>query len=118
MGKVVDDLLPDRESGTVATWLREHPGTEIVSRDRASAYAEAARRATPEAIQIADRWHLLRNLSEALRNALEPHRRVMTQAAKTIRDIEVTDSVTDPAVPIAHSQALSMTYATRHGCSL
>jgi transposase len=60
-GKVVD-LLPDREAGTLATWLREHPGTEIVSRDRASAYAKAARKAVPRAVQIADRWHLLRNL--------------------------------------------------------
>ncbi len=78
----VIDLLPDRESETVAAWLREHPGTQIVSRDRASTYAEAARRAAPEAIQMADRWHLLSNLSEAWRTALEPHRRVMTQAAK------------------------------------
>jgi hypothetical protein len=55
LGKVVD-LIPNRESGTVATWLREHPGTEIVSRDRATAYAEATRRAAPHAAQIADRW--------------------------------------------------------------
>jgi transposase len=79
-GKVID-LLPDRESETVVAWLREHPGTQIISRDRASAYAEAARRAAPKAVQIADRWHLLNNLSEALRTALEPHRRDMTQAA-------------------------------------
>jgi transposase len=52
-GRVVD-LLPDREGGTVATWLQEHPGTEIVSRERASAYAKATRRASPEAIQITD----------------------------------------------------------------
>jgi transposase len=79
----VFDLLPNREPETVADWLREHPGTQIVSRDRASSYAEAARRAAPEAAQIADRWHLLNNLSEALRNALEPHRRIMAQAAQT-----------------------------------
>ena len=75
-GKVVD-LLPDREAATVAAWLQDHPGTEIVSRDRASAYAEATRRAAPQAVQIADRWHLMSNMSEALRTALEPHHRVL-----------------------------------------
>jgi len=80
-GKVVD-LLPDREAGTVAAWLGEHPGTEIVSRDRASSYAEATRRAVPQPVQVADRWHLLRNLSEALRTALEPHHRLLQQAAR------------------------------------
>jgi transposase len=74
-GKVVD-LLPDREAATVATWLQDHPGTEIVSRDRASAYAEAARRAAPQAVQIADHWHLMRNLSDALRTVLEPNRTI------------------------------------------
>jgi transposase len=78
-GKVVD-LLPDREAATVATWLQDHPGTEIVSRDRASAYAEAARRAAPQAVQIADRWHLMRNLSDALRTVLEPHHRVLNSS--------------------------------------
>ena len=80
-GKVVD-LLPDREAATVAAWLQDHPGTEIVSRDRASAYAEATRRAASQAVQIADRWHLMRNMSEALRTALEPHHRVLKQAAQ------------------------------------
>jgi transposase len=79
-GKVVD-LLPDREAATVAAWLQDHPGTEIVSRDRASAYAEATRRAAPQAVQIADRWHLMRNMSEALRTALEPHHRVLKHFA-------------------------------------
>jgi transposase len=108
-GRVVD-LLPDREVGTVATWLQEHPGTEIVSRDRASAYAKATRRACPEAIQIADRWHLLRNLSEALRNALEPHRRTMMQAAKAIQrssSLEILNPVAVPADPV-------QTFAVKH----
>lgn len=79
----VIDLLPDRETESVERWLRTHPGTEIISRDRASAYAEAARKAAPAAVQVADRWHLLRNLSEALRQTLEPHHRMLTLAAQT-----------------------------------
>src|SRR6266851_10405174 len=71
--------VTDRGSEIVAAWLREHPGAEIVSRDRASAYAEATRRASPQAVQIADRSHLLRNLSEALRNALQPYHRTLTK---------------------------------------
>jgi transposase len=79
----VIDLLPDRESGTVAAWLRKHPGSRIVSRDRGGIYAQATRMATPEAVQVADRWHLLRNLSEALKNALSPHHRLLAHAAKS-----------------------------------
>jgi transposase len=80
-GKVVD-LLPDRSSESTAQWLRTHPGTEIVSRDRASLYAQAATAAVPHAVQVADRWHLLHNLSEALVSALIPHHRLMVEAAQ------------------------------------
>jgi transposase len=78
----VIDLLPDRDADTVARWLRTHPGTEIVSRDRGGIYAEATRKALPRAVQVADRWHLLRNLSEALRHALTPHHRLFSQATR------------------------------------
>ena len=76
------DLLPDRESGTVAAWLRQHLGSEIVSRDRGGIYAQATRVVAPNAVRVADRWHLLRNLSEALKNALSPHHRLLTQAVR------------------------------------
>ena len=81
-GKVVD-LLPDRNAESTAEWLRAHPGTEIISRDRASLYAQAAAKAAPRAVQVADRWHLLHNLSEAFIGALAPHHRLLTEVART-----------------------------------
>jgi len=55
--------LADREAGTLAKWLQEHPGVEIMSRDRGGPYAEGARQGAPQARQMAECWHLLVNLS-------------------------------------------------------
>lgn len=70
--KVVE-LLPDRKAETLAEWLKRHPGVEIVARDRASIYAEGARDEAPDAVQVADRWHILRNLSDAMEKAVDRH---------------------------------------------
>lgn len=61
--KVVD-LLADRSSETVTKWLSQHPQLEVISRDRATEYAFAATQAAPQAIQVADRFHVVKNLAE------------------------------------------------------
>lgn len=80
-GDVVD-LLPDRDAATVAAWLKAHPGIELVSRDRSSAYSQAAAEAAPKAQQVADRWHLLKNVREAIERLFERHLSVLTDALR------------------------------------
>jgi transposase len=82
----VVDLLPDRTADTLARWLIDHPGGEFVTRDRAGAYADGIRRGAPEAIQIADRFHVAKNVGEALERVLQRHHRQLTAAAKAADD--------------------------------
>jgi transposase len=66
----VIDLLPGREAAPLAEWLRQHPSVATISRDRATAYQEGATSGAPQAEQIADRWHVLKNLTSAFEELL------------------------------------------------
>jgi transposase len=92
----VIDLLPDRDADTVKKWLNEHPGVEVISRDRSATYAQAAAEAAPEARQVADRWHLLKNLREAIERLFERQSDAVDEALKA--PATVTESLCSPAL--------------------
>lgn len=68
------DVVEDRKAAPVAQWLAAHPGTEVLARDRAEAYALAGRTAAPHALQVADRFHLVCNVNEALKELVRSRR--------------------------------------------
>jgi transposase len=90
-------LLPDREAVTVAEWLEAHPGVEVLVRDRAEAYAEAARLGAPEAVQVADRFHLLQNLADVLTDVFRAHAPQLARV--NARSTAVPTPLHDPASP-------------------
>ena len=67
----VIDLLADREAATLSAWLKRHPGVEVVTRDRSPTYAAAINEGAPSAVQVADRFHLLMNVREALAKTIK-----------------------------------------------
>jgi transposase len=78
------DLLPDREADTLATWLQAHPSIEVISRDRGASFAEGASRGAPQALQVADRFHVLKNLVEAFQQVLGHEHAALRAAAEAV----------------------------------
>ena len=93
-------LLPDRDTDTLAPWLSAHPGGEIMARDRAKAYADGARHGAPEAIQVADRFHLLQHVAEALAQVGSAHGPVLTAVHEAMRQAPIRQADGSMAVPV------------------
>ncbi|GMA15377.1 transposase [Deinococcus metallilatus] len=91
----VVDLLPDREADTLAGWLASHPEVELITRNRGGAHQEGAARGAPQAQQVADRWHLLKNLRETLERYFQ---RTHTTFAALQKALSASDPVPDEAV--------------------
>jgi transposase len=93
-------LLHDREADTLATWLRAHTGVTIITRDRLKAYMDGARVGAPQATQVADRFHLLQNLAEALDQVFSAHGRALKAVSDTLSHTPVVQPDGRTAVPV------------------
>jgi len=82
------DVLPDRESATVEAWLKEHPEVEFVSRDRGKDFTKAATMGAPQAQQVVDRFHVVKNLSEVLQEILGHCRAEIRQGEAAVSEFE------------------------------
>ena len=99
------DLLPDRSATTLETWLRAHPSVSVIARDRSTEYARGASAGAPDALQVADRWHILVNLREALERLLDRRRPTLqTQFAQLPDSAPLSPEAQSVPVPVRRRQ--------------
>lgn len=111
--RTVVDILEDRNVESCTEWLRRHPETEIVSRDRCGLYAQAARQGAPQALQVADRFHLVQNLRMAIEEQMNMHGRATGRALLSDADNISTDFHLQRS-RLAHRKSREEIFATIH----
>ena len=104
------ELLPDREAKSVKQWLCAHPEIEVVSRDRAGAYADGAAQGAPQALQIADRWHLCKNLGDAVETYL---RRKQIQIPSLSSQEKASQEIAAPILPSSQPDPMKCPSASK-----
>ena len=105
----VVDLLPDRSAASLESWLTSHPGVELISRDRSGDYATGASKGAPEALQVADRFHVQKNLSEAVERIFHRPRHLLPQIVVA----RPASSLASVSVPIARPEREASRQQTR-----
>lgn len=102
------ELLADRNSETLAKWLKDHPEVEIISRDRAGAYIDGANKGAPQAKQVADRFHLLKNLTETTERFLKARNNYIKLAVEEISKQSNQPQANEPIIDIAQTSSLEV----------
>jgi transposase len=100
-------LLGDRSSSTSAAWFMEHPELEIINRDRAGLYADAARQGAPQARQIADRFHIVKNFRETIERQLGRYEAPIRKTEVPVEDIDTNET------PLRESEAAGSRWQLR-----
>jgi transposase len=120
----VVDLLPDRDPETLIAWLQQQPQIDVIARDRGQGYIEAATTGAPQAQQVADRWHLLHNLSDVIEEVLLGKRSVLRAAAQRVHgapdepdaSIDFASGPVMPNRPRRGAQRAEERSQQRHAC--
>ena len=102
------DVLADRSVQTVSAWFEERPSVEIVSRDRSSEYAAAISKGAPQALQVADLWHIVKNLSESVQTLLARGLAEIRRGSQTQTTPEQEPAETEPVLEEERRPARSL----------
>src|SRR3712207_3709644 len=95
----VVDLLPDRRAESPSAWLQANPGVQFLARDRAGGYPDGVRQGAPDAVQVTHRWHLLRNLGDAVHAVTDRHHAAVQRIGREVMaQLPAEDA---PSTPVA-----------------